>query len=291
MQIKSSIDELRASLAPLRGQRIALVPTMGNLHAGHISLVEYAHQQADMVMVSIFVNPLQFGPNEDFDHYPRTLEADAALLEPAGTDYVFAPQVKDLYPNGRDHTTVVQVPELNALLCGTARPGHFDGVSSVVARLFNAVQPDVAIFGKKDYQQLLVLKRMTEELLMPIDIIGLSTFREKDGLAMSSRNAYMTAKERQQAPHIYQTLQSMTQAIRAGRQDFTVLEQEHAARLSQLGFKPDYVAVRRKADLQPAQSGDQPEVLVVLIAAHLGKARLIDNLEVVEDLLEANDER
>jgi len=282
MKIISTINELRATLAPLRTQRIALVPTMGNLHAGHLSLVDYAQQHADVVVVSIFVNPLQFGPNEDFDNYPRTLEADCALLEPIGTDIVFAPTVTDLYPFGRDNTTAVVVPILNEILCGASRPGHFNGVSSVVARFFNAVQPSLAIFGKKDYQQLLILRRMMQELLMPIDIIGIPTHREKDGLAMSSRNAYMTPEERQMAPALFKSLQNIAQAIQTGKRDFTVLEQQQAEHLSQLGFKLDYISVRRKVDLMEAQITDKAEHLVVLAAAWLGKARLIDNLEITE---------
>lgn len=253
---------------------------MGNLHAGHISLVDHARAQADVVVVSIFVNPLQFGPTEDFAQYPRTLNADCSLLEAAGTDLVFAPTVSDLYPYGQDHTTAVVVPILNEILCGASRPGHFNGVSSVVARLFNAVQPDLAIFGKKDYQQLLILRRMTQELLMPIDIVGIPTHRENDGLAMSSRNTYLSTTERHIAPALYQSLQVIATALQSGERDFARLEQQQAAHLSQLGLKPDYISVRRQMDLHAAHATDRAEDLVVLAAAWLGKARLIDNIEV-----------
>lgn len=253
---------------------------MGNLHAGHLSLVEYARSAADVVVVSIFVNPLQFGANEDFANYPRTLEADCALLEAAGTDIVFAPTETDLYPFGRDHTTTVIVPIHNEILCGASRPGHFNGVSSVVARLFHAVQPNIAIFGQKDYQQLLVLRRMTQELLMPIEIIGLPTQRHSDGLAMSSRNAYLSPQQRQIAPALYQSLQAIVQALQAGQRDVAALEQQHIARLQQWGFQVDYLSVRRQADLMEVQATDKAWDWVVLAAAWLGRARLIDNLEV-----------
>jgi len=281
MQIETTRAGARNALAHYRatGQRIALIPTMGNLHAGHLSLVEYGRQHAERVLVSIFVNPLQFAPNEDFDRYPRTLEADCALLAELGTDLVFAPSTEELYPYGRDHTTQVQVPVLSDLLCGAARPGHFNGVSSLVARLFNLIQPDLAVFGKKDYQQWRLLERMTQELLMPIEIIGLPTHRDSDGLAMSSRNAYLTPAERQTAPQLYKSLQHMQQQVLAGERDFAALTEQCMNQLTQQGWRPDYIEIRRKVDLTPAQANDLTIDLVILAVAWLGKTRLIDNLE------------
>lgn len=280
MQIESTIQGLRAFLKPARKQRIAFVPTMGNLHAGHLSLVAHARERAAVVVASIFVNPLQFGPGEDLDSYPRTLEADCAQLERAGVDGVFIPDEEEMYPRPMAETTRVSIPGLSEMLCGAARPGHFTGVATVVNRLFNIVQPDIAVFGKKDYQQLLVIRRMVEDLCIPIDIIGLDTFREADGLAMSSRNGYLSEQERATAPELYRTLRWIAQQLQAKERDFVRLEREAAARLLAQGFKtPDYVAIRHAEDLRLPKLEDKQ--LVILAAAYLGeRARLIDNIEI-----------
>jgi len=263
------------------GQRVGFVPTMGNLHAGHIALVEEARRRADRVVVSIFVNPLQFGPQEDFAAYPRTLEQDCALLAAAGTDLLFAPSVAAVYPRGQEEQTRVEVPGISDILCGSHRPGHFVGVATVVCKLFNMVQPDLAIFGEKDYQQLLVIRLMTLDLSLPVEIQGLATVREADGLAMSSRNGYLTAEERARAPALYQTLIRCGERLVAG-QAIAEVERQASEELAAAGFGPDYVSVRRAADLGTPGEGD-PE-LVVLAAARLGRARLIDNLRVTRGL-------
>jgi pantoate--beta-alanine ligase len=272
------IPKLRAQLAEWRaaGLRIGLVPTMGNLHDGHIALVEAALGGADRVVTTVFVNPLQFGAGEDLDAYPRTLTQDAARLAAAGNHLLFAPSESTMYPRGRDGHTRVEVPGLSAELCGASRPGHFQGVTTVVAKLFNLVQPDVAVFGKKDYQQLLLIRRMVADLDMPIEITGLPTVREADGLAMSSRNGYLTAVERAQAPVLYRSLQRLAAAVAAGAEP-AAAEQDAVRALREAGFEPDYVSVRRRADLAPPGRDDRG--LVVLAAARLGRARLIDNLE------------
>ncbi|GAB4300316.1 MAG: pantoate--beta-alanine ligase [Thiohalomonadaceae bacterium] len=278
MQTVTSIAEVRSRVAAWRtaGLRIAFVPTMGNLHAGHINLVSAARQQADQVVASIFVNPLQFGPGEDFAAYPRTLAADQAKLAAAGCDLLFAPTEQEMYPLGREGLTCVEVPGLSDILCGAFRPGHFRGVATVVSKLFNIVQPDVALFGEKDYQQLLVIRRMVRDLDMPVEIIGVPTVREADGLAMSSRNGYLAADERRLATEVYATLQALAAEVRTGVQDYTALEAAAVARLERAGFRPDYVSVRRAEDLDLPQAGERR--LVVLVAARLGKTRLIDNL-------------
>lgn len=261
-----------------QGLKVALVPTMGNLHAGHTTLVERAHECADRVVVSIFVNPLQFGPNEDFQAYPRTPKEDHQLLQQFDTDLLFAPEVSDLYPHGMHSHTKVEVPELSDLLCGAVRPGHFVGVATVVAKLFNVVQPDVALFGEKDFQQLAVIRRMAADLCLPLQIIGVPTVRDADGLAMSSRNRYLDAAQRAVAPNIYRVLNEIRTALQQGRRDYAVLEQAAAQQLNQLGFNTDYVAVRDTNTLNTPEKN--PKALVVLVAARLGKARLIDNLVV-----------
>ena len=280
MRTINSIPDLRAAVSALKaqGKRIAFVPTMGNLHAGHLALVERARQVADAVVVSIFVNPLQFGAGEDFDSYPRTEARDAALLADVGADLLFLPTIDTLYPHGKDNCARVEVPALGDILCGAARPGHFVAVTTIVAKLFNLVQPDVAVFGEKDFQQLTILRRMVADLDMPIDMIGYPTRREDDGLAMSSRNGYLNADERARAPMIYAMLKSLAGQIHAGRDDFGLLEDEGCAVLDAAGFRTDYVAIRRTEDLAPPQSkGDE---LVILAAARLGRTRLIDNLRV-----------
>lgn len=273
-----SIAELRAHLAGWRdqGQRIALVPTMGNLHAGHAALVALARQNADRVVASIFVNPTQFGPNEDFDRYPRTPEADAEALARAGADLLFLPDVEALYPLGADAAVRLRVPGVAEVLEGAVRPGHFDGVATVVARLFNLVRPEVAVFGRKDYQQLQVIRHMVRDLAFAIDIVPAPTVREPDGLAMSSRNQYLSAEERTTAVEIIRNLRTMREQAGQGL-PLRGIEQEARERLEAAGFVVDYVVVRR-SDLSLAEAGNEPGLLG-LIAARLGRTRLIDNLE------------
>ncbi len=258
------------------GQRVAFVPTMGNLHAGHVSLIEAARRHGDQFVASIFVNPMQFGPNEDFAHYPRTPQQDERMLAEAGCDLMFMPDVAEIYPNGSGTATRVEVPELSKILCGEFRPGHFEGVATVVAKLFNIVTPDIAVFGEKDFQQLTVIRRLVADLCMPVEIVAAPTVREADGLAMSSRNQYLTAQERKTAPAIYQTLQSAVSRLRAGDTDFAGIERAGSQALETAGLRPDYFAVREICDLGPPRP--QSRDLVVLTAARLGKARLIDNL-------------
>ncbi|MFC5578502.1 pantoate--beta-alanine ligase [Lysobacter niabensis] len=257
------------------GQQVAFVPTMGNLHAGHFSLVELARRHADRVVASVFVNPTQFGPNEDFSRYPRTPEADTAGLDAAGCDLLWLPSVETMYPFGVEATVRIGVPGVTETLEGAHRPGHFEGVATVVARLFNQVQPDVAVFGRKDYQQLAVIRYMVRDLAFPVEIIAADTRREADGLAMSSRNQYLSAEERPVAAEINRCLQSMREGVRAGRPREQV-ESEAASRLSGAGFAVDYAVVRDRELGLPA-TGHGPRV--ALVAARLGRTRLIDNLE------------
>ena len=259
------------------GQRVAFVPTMGNLHAGHMSLIEAARQHGDRFVASIFVNPMQFGPNEDYAHYPRTPRDDERMLAAAGCDLMFMPDVVEIYPNGPENAARVEVPELSQILDGEFRPGHFQGVATVVTKLLNIVEPDAAVFGEKDFQQLTVIRRMVADLCMPMIIIGAATVRESDGLAMSSRNQYLTAAEREVAPILHRELQQARSRLLAGAFDRDV-ETEGIAALNGAGFRPDYFAVRDARDLQPAAVTCRE--LVVLVAARLGKARLIDNLRV-----------
>ena len=257
------------------GLRVGFVPSMGNLHAGHFSLVRLARTRADRVGASVFVNPTQFGPNEDFSRYPRTPEQDAAGLGEAGCDLLWLPSVETMYPDGPDAAVRMRVPGVTELLEGAHRPGHFDGVATVVARLFNQVQPDVAAFGSKDYQQLAVIRRMVRDLAFPIELLAGETVREADGLAMSSRNQYLDAAQRAAAPEIHRTLLAMREATRAGVSPAQA-EVDAAARLQGHGFAVDYAALRRE-DLEPV--GDAPSGrLVALIAARIGNTRLIDNL-------------
>lgn len=273
-------QELAEQIAEWRSHddHVALVPTMGSLHAGHLSLVELAREHAERVIVSIFVNPTQFGDGEDFEDYPRTLERDKRHLKKTSADMIFAPDVDTMYPFGLDKATTVSVPGLTENFCGATRPGHFDGVTTVVARLFAIVQPDVAVFGQKDYQQQLVIRRMAEDLSMPINIITGETIRDEDGLALSSRNSYLTEEERAAAPVLYATLAGIGQELQSGRRNFADLEAEAGQRLLEAGFELDYFAIRRALNLEiPDRDCDD---LVVLVAARLGAARLIDNIVV-----------
>jgi pantoate--beta-alanine ligase len=278
MDTVADVEDLRARVGAWRraGQRIGFVPTMGNLHNGHFSLCEIARLRADRVVASVFVNPSQFGPREDFASYPRTLEQDQAGLEACGCDLLFAPRVDAIYPFGAEQSVQVQVPGISDVLEGALRPGHFTGVATVVTKLFNLVQPDVAVFGQKDYQQLLVIQRLTRDLRLPIEIIPAPTLREANGLAMSSRNQYLTPEERERAGVIHRTLRGMSRALHAG-QPHAAIEADARKALEQEGLMPDYAVLRRAADLTEPD-GNELTGLVALIAAKLGRARLIDNL-------------
>ncbi|ASJ97929.1 pantoate--beta-alanine ligase [Shewanella marisflavi] len=277
MYTTQDIAEIRSKVRQWKraGETVAFVPTMGNLHQGHITLVTEALKQADHVVVSIFVNPMQFGQNEDLDAYPRTLAADQAALEAAGAELLFTPTPAIIYPKGMDQQTFVEVPGLSDELCGASRPGHFRGVTTIVCKLFNIVQPDVALFGKKDFQQLMVIKAMVEDLSLPIEIIGVDTIREDSGLAMSSRNGYLSEEQKQQAAQLKRTLDEMAKAITAGQAIPNVVQRAQE-QLHQAGFKPDYLSVRNAANLQAV--GDDDKQLVILAAAFMGSTRLIDNL-------------
>lgn len=277
MKTETTITGLRGALRAARkaGKSVAFVPTMGNLHDGHITLVKTAKRRADIVVASIFVNPTQFGANEDFDKYPRTLPADSALLADADCDLLFAPEVREMYPDGRGQYTSVSVSGVTDVLCGASRPGHFTGVATVVSKLFNIVQPDMALFGEKDYQQLAVIRCMARELCFPIEVIGVPTVRADDGLALSSRNGFLTAEERQQAPLLFQTLRNLQTAIESGQRDYAMLTEAARGHLGKCGFAPDYLEIRRQ-DL--AAAGPDDKALVILVAARLGSTRLIDNL-------------
>ena len=273
MQIINTIAEMRALRRTVKS--LAFVPTMGNLHDGHLSLVEIARQHADVVVTSIFVNRLQFGQGEDFERYPRTFQADCDKLQAAGCTAVFAPDENELYPQPQQY--FVEPPAIANELCGAHRAGHFRGVTTVVNKLFNIVQPDVAVFGKKDFQQITIIRQMVEQLAMPIEIIGGETGRAEDGLALSSRNGYLSEPERAEAPRIYRNLSRIKAAVESGRRDFATLQTEAVADLHAHGWQVDYVEVRNAATLLPARAVDSH--LVVLAAAKLGKTRLIDNLE------------
>ncbi len=281
MQRIDNIKALRALLKSWRqaGQRIAFVPTMGDLHAGHLSLVREARKRAERVVVSIFVNPLQFGENEDFDHYPRLLDSDSEKLNTAGVDLLFSPAVTEVYPNGQQQVTKVVVPAMGEILCGASRPGHFSGVATVVSKLLNMVQPDSTLFGEKDFQQLLVIKKLAADLCFSGDIIGVPTCREADGLAMSSRNRYLSATQRDQAPVLIRELRKVKEIIESDPStDFSQLTQQAVNTLNNAGFITDYFEIRRATDLAQPNSGDRD--LLVIAAAWLGKARLIDNVRV-----------
>ena len=260
------------------GKTVALVPTMGNLHEGHLKLVDYALQHADKVVVSIFVNPTQFGENEDIDSYPRTLEQDSTQLAERKADFLFAPDVTEIYTTSSGNEARVVVPQLSNILCGEFRPGHFEGVTTVVAKLFNIVLPDVAVFGEKDFQQLFIIRKMVADLNFPVKVMGVETMRENDGLAMSSRNAYLTESERQTAPVLYQTLESVSKNLLDDVVNFREQEQYAVKILKNAGLLVEYVSIRRVSDLQQAKAGDRE--LVILAAVKCGKARLIDNITI-----------
>ena len=277
MRVIHTIAELRVCLRGVTG--IVLVPTMGNLHQGHLDLVRIARQHGQFVVVSIFVNPLQFGVNEDYSKYPRTLEQDCKMLEQYGVDMVFAPSERDLYPQPQQ--VIVELPPIANELCGAFRPGHFRGAATVVLKLFNIVQPRIAVFGKKDYQQLHLMRQMTTQLNLPVEIIGGETVRASDGLALSSRNQYLNVAERTEAVFLYQTLAGIRQAIMDGTTDFFKLERQAREALSARGWLVDYVAIRSQANLAEPTTFECN--LVILAAAWLGQTRLIDNLEVLKE--------
>lgn len=259
------------------GSRIAFVPTMGNLHAGHISLLEKASEIGDRTIVSIFVNPIQFGQGEDYVNYPSTLDDDSKKLESSKLDLLFVPNLKELYPGGVDVDTRVNVPKLSSILCGKYRPGHFSGVATVVSKLLINITPDFALFGEKDYQQLLIIRRVVSDLCIPTEIIGMPIIRESDGLAMSSRNAYLDDTERKQAPAIYQTLSAAAAALQKGKNTVEI-ETEGMTTLEAAGLRPEYFSIRRASDL--GEPGPDDHELAILVAAWLGSARLIDNVKV-----------
>jgi len=279
------VSSLRAAVQAARKDRrtVGFVPTMGNLHHGHLELVRAAQQRADFVVVSIYVNPTQFGANEDLANYPSTPDEDARLLAELGVDVLFLPEQTTMYPTELEKQTVVYVPNIGDLYCGKDRPEHFYGVTTVVSRLFNMVQPDVAVFGKKDYQQLAIIRCMTKDLAYPIQIVGVDTVRNEQGLALSSRNGYLTDEQVEAAATLQGTLQWLKKELSEfasvkSKKSLSVLESEAKLRLKAVGFKPQYVTIARQSDLMPAKKGDR--LLVVVAAAQLGKARLIDNLEI-----------
>lgn len=278
MNTVKTVRELRAAVARARGEgkRIALVPTMGNLHAGHAALVTKAGQRADFVVASIFVNPLQFGPSEDLDKYPRTLAADQEKLLEAGCHLLFAPTVEEMYPDGMDGQTRLHVTGVSEGLCGGSRPGHFDGVATVVCKLFNMVQPDMALFGEKDFQQLAVIRKLVRDLNLPLQVFGEPTVRADDGLALSSRNGYLNDEQRATAPVLYRKLKQLAEQIRGGNRDYAALLAEGRQQIEQAGLRIDYLEIRESAGLRPASAEDRH--LVILVAAFLGTTRLIDNL-------------
>jgi len=280
MQTVTSVEAVREHVRGWRaaGLRVAFVPTMGNLHAGHMSLLAAARYRGDRVVASIFVNPLQFGPSEDYAGYPRSLAEDQQLLQQAHCDLLFAPAVADMYPEGGDQRTLIMVRGLSDILCGRFRPGHFDGVATVVAKLFGIVAPDLAVFGEKDYQQLLVVRHMTLDLALPVEIVGAPTVRAADGLALSSRNRYLTADERARAPAIYQSLSQTARALGSGSIDHVALERQGMTMLERAGMQVDYFSIRNARDL--SEAGATSTDLVVLTAVRLGRGRLIDNLRV-----------
>jgi pantoate--beta-alanine ligase len=283
MRTVHSIAELREQLSAWQqqGLSVGFAPTMGNLHRGHISLITAAKARCDKVVSSVFVNPLQFGPNEDLEAYPRTLSADQSQLQAAGCDLLFAPPVEEMYPAGQAAVSNVIVPELTLDHCGDSRPGHFDGVTTVVAKLFNLVQPQSAFFGKKDFQQLRVIKQMVVDLCFPIEVVGVETCREDDGLAMSSRNQYLTTDERQSAPQLRQTLLAAKDSLLSGK-PVSVVTDEAQKVLMAAGFEPDYFNICDANSLQ-RQNGvyESAQSWVILAAAKLGKARLLDNIELI----------
>lgn len=280
MQVIRNIRDLRAMTNGWRRENLSIgsVPTMGNLHAGHLQLVEESRARTDRTVVSIFVNPMQFGETEDFDAYPKTTDEDCAALTEREVDVVFMPEAEEIYPGGLQQTTRIDVTGLSDIVEGSSRPGHFQGVATVVAKLLNIVQPDIALFGEKDFQQLLVIRQMVQDMNMPVQIIGIPTVREPDGLAMSSRNGYLTDEERKRAPEVYRALKNVQDLLDQGQRDFQKLEQQAEKDLNKKGFKTDYLMIRRAEDLLNPTADDHK--LVILVASWLGKARLIDNLPV-----------
>jgi pantoate--beta-alanine ligase len=279
MQLITKILDLRETRRTWQNSAklIAFVPTMGNLHQGHLNLVREAKKHADIVVVSIFINPMQFGPDEDLEAYPRTLQSDSRLLESLGVDVLFMPDASDIYARGLEQQTFVEVPGLSYMICGASRPGHFRGVATIVCKLFNMVQPNLAFFGEKDFQQLQVIKAMVTDLSMNLKVFGVATIREDDGLAMSSRNQYLRGAHRKLAPTLYVKMQQLVGEIQTGRRDFIKLTQEYKLELSKLGFNPDHLEIRNIENL--LQPGHEDQDLVLLAAAFLGKTRLIDNLQ------------
>lgn len=280
MQTVTSIFALREATraARAKGQRIGFVPTMGNLHQGHLNLLTTAQKHSDFVVSSIFINPLQFNVKDDLERYPRTLEEDQKSLIEFGCDLLFAPNEDAIYPMGRDDQTLVEVPSLSDMYCGASRPRHFRGVTTIVNKLFNLVQPDLAVFGKKDFQQLHIIRRMVDDLSMQIELVGVDTAREPSGLALSSRNGYLTEQEREVAPELFQQLTAIKTAIINGSTDFHLLIERAEQKLEKRGFRRDYIHVLRQEDLYPAKPTDKN--LVIIAATYLGHARLIDNLEI-----------
>lgn len=283
MKTVYSIAELRALVASKKqaGLRVGFVPTMGNLHEGHLSLIDKAKNEADFIVSSIFVNPMQFGANEDLDAYPRTMQRDTELLTERGCDLLFAPGVAEMYPNGTEAETRVDVPELGQYHCGASREGHFVGVATVVTKLFNMVQPDVAIFGEKDFQQLAVIRKMTKDLCFPIEIIGMPTSREQSGLARSSRNGYLSAEEKTQASLLYRVLCTAKSRLESSDASLESVKQDAINELEQGGFKIDYFNFAHPDSLAPSQNEDRK--IVILAAAWLGQPRLIDNISVIRN--------
>lgn len=283
LKIIRSIAELQKQISQHKNQlSIGLVPTMGNLHQGHIDLVDCAREKADVVIASIFVNPMQFGAGEDLDNYPRTVDADIKKLTAAGADMLFSPEEAEIYAEDISASTQVIVPKLTSLWCGTSRPGHFDGVTTIVTKLFNLVQPDIAVFGQKDFQQLTIIRKMVSDLNIPVEIISVPTRREADGLAMSSRNGYLSFTERKIAPKLHQQLLLIEKQLKTDMPPvFNDIEEKAKAVLNSTGFKTDYLGICRQSDLMPAEAGDRQ--LVVLAAAYLGNTRLIDNITIELD--------
>lgn len=280
MQVFHQVDSLRQALREARaaGKRVGFVPTMGNLHDAHLALVETAKAYADVVVCSIFVNRLQFGLNEDWDKYPRTLERDSEKLRSVGCDYLLCPDEQEIYPNGMDAQTRVIVPTMADVLCGASRPGHFEGVTTVVSKLFNIVQPDTAVFGIKDFQQIAIIRRMVEDLCIPVEIIAGEIVRESDGLAMSSRNSFITEQERSKANQLYTSISWVCKELQAGTRDFQRLESEAKLQIESAGFKPDYVSICNSKTLAPVADDDIQ--ITVLAAMYTQGARLIDNVSV-----------
>lgn len=278
MRTTGNKKQLQALLSEVRnkGQKIAFVPTMGNLHEGHIQLVRRAGEGADVVVVSIYVNPLQFGAGEDIDNYPRTLAADREKLFGEGAQFLYTPETGDIYPEGLQRHTQVEVPDLSETLCGSSRPGHFNGVTTIVAKLFNIVRPDIALFGEKDFQQLSIVRKMVTDLCIPVEVIGVPTVRDVDGLALSSRNSYLSPSQRRIAPLLHETLASCREAIACGFDNFLQLESHARMKLLQAGFTPDYFAIRDAHTLRNITAST--EEIAILAAAKLGRTRLIDNV-------------